>query len=158
MDITKRRITKIAREVSKFTVRTLRADGVGTSEFDFIHVVRKNPGITQAGVRGVLGIDKGACARRAANLEQKGYIIRLPDAADGRIRRLYATDAAEKLKTSKAAAETACYTWLTQELSPQDGAEFARILDILYERFKAESKAGFPDIIRELAGGEEVRP
>lgn len=46
MDITKRRITKIAREVSKFTVRTLRADGVGTSEFDFIHVVRKNPGIT----------------------------------------------------------------------------------------------------------------
>ena len=29
MDITERKITKIAREVSKFTVRTLRAEGIG---------------------------------------------------------------------------------------------------------------------------------
>lgn len=39
MDITQRKITKIAREVGKFTARTLRADGVGTAEFDLIHVV-----------------------------------------------------------------------------------------------------------------------
>lgn len=50
MDITERKITKIAREVSKFTVRQLREEGVGASEFDVIHAVRKNPGITQAGV------------------------------------------------------------------------------------------------------------
>lgn len=36
MDITERQITKIAREISKFTVRTLRIDGVGTAEYDFI--------------------------------------------------------------------------------------------------------------------------
>ena len=48
MDITKRKITKIAREVNKFTVRTLRAEGIGASEFEVIHAVRKNPGITQA--------------------------------------------------------------------------------------------------------------
>ena len=29
MDATKRKITKIAREVSKFTVRTMRAEGIG---------------------------------------------------------------------------------------------------------------------------------
>ena len=29
MDDTKRQITKIARAVSKFTVRTMRADGIG---------------------------------------------------------------------------------------------------------------------------------
>ena len=69
-DKTARQITKIAREVSKFTTRTLKTEGIGAAELDFIHVVRKNPGITQAGVRSVLGIDKGACARRAANLEQ----------------------------------------------------------------------------------------
>ena len=45
MDITKRQITKIAREVSKFTIRTLREDGIGTAEFDVIHAIRKNPGI-----------------------------------------------------------------------------------------------------------------
>ena len=81
-DKTARQITKIAREVSKFTTRTLKTEGIGAAELDFIHVVRKNPGITQAGVRSVLGIDKGACARRAANLEQKGYLIRTPSPQD----------------------------------------------------------------------------
>ncbi len=51
MDATKRKITKIAREVSKFTVRTMRAEGIGAGEFDVLHAVRKNPGITQAGVQ-----------------------------------------------------------------------------------------------------------
>lgn len=48
MDISERKITKIAREDGKFTVRTMRADGVGTAEFDLIHAIRKNPGITQS--------------------------------------------------------------------------------------------------------------
>ena len=39
MDITQRQITKIAREVGKFTSRMMKAEGVGTAEFDLIHVV-----------------------------------------------------------------------------------------------------------------------
>lgn len=68
MDITKRKITKIAREVSKFTVRTLRAEGVGPGEFDVLHAIRKNPGITQAGVCRITGFDKARSrARRRAS-------------------------------------------------------------------------------------------
>ena len=37
MDATKRKITKIAREVSKFIVRTMRAEGIGAGEFDVLH-------------------------------------------------------------------------------------------------------------------------
>ena len=48
MDITQRRMTKIAREAAKFTTRTLRADGVGTADFDLILVVRQAPGIPLA--------------------------------------------------------------------------------------------------------------
>ena len=51
MDRSERKITKIAREVSAFTVQTMKAEGIGTAEFDFIHLVRHNPGITQAEVR-----------------------------------------------------------------------------------------------------------
>ena len=51
MDETGRKITKIAREVNKLTVQTMKEDGIGTAEFDFIHLIRHNPGITQAGVR-----------------------------------------------------------------------------------------------------------
>lgn len=102
MDATKRQITKIAREVNKFTARMLKLDGIGTAEYDFIHVVRKNPGITQAAIREILALDKGAAARRAANLEAKGYLIRKANPADGRSQLLYATEKADQLKNSKA--------------------------------------------------------
>ena len=31
MDVTERKMTKIAREVSKFTVQTMKEDGIGTA-------------------------------------------------------------------------------------------------------------------------------
>lgn len=144
MDATKRQITKIAREISKFTARTLRADGVGTAEFDFIHTVRHRPGITQAGVCEVLAIDKGAAARMAANLEAKGYLVRRDNPDDGRSRLLFATEKAQALKNSKAWVEAQCYEWLLAGLSEADSAVFVRLLDTLYLRSKQESRAGFP--------------
>lgn len=71
MDDTQRKITKIAREAAKFTVQTMKAEGIGTAEFDFIHLVRHKPGITQAEIRETLKIDKGAAARRAASWKQR---------------------------------------------------------------------------------------
>lgn len=40
MDPTERKITKIAREAGKFTVQAMKEEGIGTAEFDFIHLVR----------------------------------------------------------------------------------------------------------------------
>ena len=74
MDATERKMTKIAREVSKFTVQTMKEEGVGTAEFDVIHLVRHNPGITQTKVRETLKIDKGAAAKRVASLEAKAIL------------------------------------------------------------------------------------
>ena len=48
MDITERKITKIAREAEKLVLRTMRETGVGTAEIDLIHALRHNPGCTQA--------------------------------------------------------------------------------------------------------------
>lgn len=146
MDLTRRKITKIAREVSKFTVRTLKKEGIGPSEFDFIHAVRKNPGITQAGVQKILGIDKAAVARQAASLEAKGYLVRKPNPDDARSRLLFATEKAEMLKNSKAHIETLFYQWLAEPLNESQREDFAALLDILYRRCKEESKAGFPNI------------
>lgn len=155
MDKTRRQITKIAREVSKFTVRMLRTEGVGTAEYDFIHVVRKNPGVTQAGVREVLGLDKGAAARRAASLEKKGYLVRRPNPQDARSQLLYATDKAESLKNSKTSVETLYYEWLTEELPEEDLAAFTRVLQVVYQRSKDESKRGFPELTRRFQAEAE---
>lgn len=148
MDESGRKITKIAREVSKFTVQTMKEEGIGTAEFDFIHLVRHNPGITQAEVRQQLKIDKGAAARRATSLENKGYLIRKPNPDDGRSQLLYATDKAENLKNSKAHIEEVFYEWLLSELPEDEKETFLKTLDTLYWKSKLERRAGFKDITK----------
>ena len=141
-----REITKIAREVSKFTVKTMKAEGIGTGEFDFIHVIRHNPGITQKGIREILGLDKGACARRAASLEAKGYLIRKQDENDKLNWKLYASDKVERLKLSKVEIENIYYDWLIQGFNEEEKKTFYFLLHTLYLRNKTESKAGFPHV------------
>ena len=143
MDITQRKMTKIAREVSKFTVRTLRADGIGTGEFDVIHVIRHNPGITQTELATALNTDKPAIARRTASLERKGYLRREPNPADGRSQLLYPTEQAQNLRNAKAASENAFYEYLLSGLDDTDRKKFLELLDILYRRSKEESRSGF---------------
>lgn len=157
MDETGRKITKIAREVNKLTVQTMKEDGIGTAEFDFIHLIRHNPGITQAGVREQLKIDKGAAARRAASLEAKGYLIRKPNPDDGRSQMLYATQKAEKLKNSKAYIEGVFYEWLLAELPEEEKEAFCKTLDTLYWRSKRQSRAGFSDVSALIDKGGEGR-
>ena len=146
MDVTQRKMTKIAREVSKFTVQTMKEEGIGTAEFDVIHLVRHNPGITQTKVRETLKIDKGAAAKRVASLENKGYLIRKPNPDDGRSQLLYATEKAEQLKNSKAHIETVFYEWLLSELPEDEKAAFCETLDKLYWKSKNERRAGFVNI------------
>lgn len=148
MDISERKITKIAREVGKFTARTMKADGVGTAEFDLIHVVRKKPGITQSEICRILGADKGAVAKQTANLEIKGYLQREVNPADGRSQLIFPTEQAQRLKNSKAHIEAVFYEWLLSSLNETDRLEFTRLLDVLYRKCKEESKLGFPNMTR----------
>ena len=151
MDPTERKITKIAREAGKFTVQAMKEEGIGTAEFDFIHLVRHNPGITQTEVREQLKIDKGAAARRAANLEAKGYLVRKPNPWDGRSQLLYATKKAESLKNSKAEIETVFYEWLLSELSKEEAESFCRTLDKLYWKSKKERQNHFAELSQILS-------
>lgn len=146
MDLTERKITKIAREVNKFTVKTLKADGIGSGEFDVIHTIRKNPGISQSGICNILGIDKAAVARETNNLEKKGYIIKNKNEADKRGYKLYATKKAENLKTSKASIESSFYEWLLNSLEENEKEIFLNCLDKIYISCKQESKSSFHNI------------
>ena len=152
MEQTRRQITKIAREAGKLTVRMMKETGIGSGEFDLIHAVRHTPGISQSEICQQLNMDKGAVARRTASLEQKGYLTRESNPADGRSRLLYATEKAEELKVSKAAVETAFYEWLLAELPAAEAAAFTETLNKLYLRAKRESRGGFPHMPELLKG------
>ena len=120
MDDTQRKITKIAREAAKFTVQTMKAEGIGTAEFDFIHLVRHKPGITQAEIRETLKIDKGAAARRAASLEAKGYLVRKPNPEDKRSQ-LFMTGSL--LISQKQTAGNSAASWISFTGNPKKNGE-----------------------------------
>lgn len=144
MDITERKITKIARETEKFVLIKLRENGVGTAEIDLIHAIRHNPGCTQAKLAEILNADKAAIARRTKNLETKGYLVRKSDPTDKRSQFLYPTEKAETLKESKAEIESEFYEYLVSALDEGEAETFAKLLDKLYVASKTESRAGFP--------------
>lgn len=148
MDITERKITKIAREAEKLVLFSLREEGVGTAEIDLIHALRHNPGCTQARLAELLHADKAAIARRTKNLETKGFLVRRDAPNDRRSQLLYPTEQAETLKASKAEIETAFYEYLLALLPEEEAKGFAATLDRLYAASKAESRAGFPHFIK----------
>ena len=148
MDITERKITKIAREAEKLVLLSLREEGVGTAEIDLIHALRHNPGCTQAKLAEILHADKAAIARRTKNLEEKGYLVRRDDPEDRRSQLLYPTAQAEALKSSKAEIEASFYEYLTSVLTEEETETFAALLDRVYTASKMESRAGFPHFIR----------
>ena len=134
-------------------LRTLRENGIGAAEIDYIHALRHHPGATQAQIAELLHADKAAVARRTESLEAKGYLVRRENPADGRSRLLYPTDKAEALKVSKAEIEAAFYEYLTASLSEEERMVFAALLDRLYRASKTESRAGFPHLV----DGKDVR-
>ena len=148
MDRTERKITKIAREGEKLVLLSLREEGVGTAELDFIHALRHNPGCTQARLAELLHADKAAIARRTKNLEAKGFLVRRDDPKDRRSQLLFPTERAETLKSSKAEIESAFYEYLTSALTEEEAAVFAALLDKLYTASKTESRAGFPHFLQ----------
>ena len=149
MDITKRKITKIAREAEKLVLVSLREEGVGTAEIDLIHALRHNPGCTQAKLAEILHTDKAAIARRTKNLEAKGYLIRKDAPNDRRSQLLYPTEKAEEMKSSKEEIESSFYEYLTSTLSESEAETFAELLDKLYNVSKTESRAGFPHFMKQ---------
>ena len=74
--------------------------GVGSGTHHLLRHIHMSPGITQKELSRRTQIDKGTAARGVAELESAGYVRREADAGDRRARRLYLTDAGERLTPS----------------------------------------------------------
>lgn len=146
MDRTERKITKIERLAHQYTTGKLGNIGLGPSEYEFIHFVRHHQGTSQAVIADFLKQDKAAIARRAANLEKKGFIKILPDEKDGRGKKIYSTELAEIVKQSKSDVEAHFYEWLTEDVDDEKFAIFLEVLDEIYRKGKVSRKVQFSNI------------
>lgn len=146
MDRTERMITKIERFAQQYTTGQLGNIGLGPSEYEFIHFVRHHQGTSQAQIAEVLKQDKAAVARRAKNLEKKGFIKILPSETDGRSKMIYSTELSNSVKQSKTEVEAQFYAWLTQDVCEEKFVVFLEVLAELYLKGKSSRKLGFSNI------------
>jgi len=146
MDRTERKITKIERYAHQYTTGRLGNIGLGPSEYEFLHFVRHHPGTSQAQIAEVLKQDKAAIARRAVNLEKKGFIKILPNEKDGRSKMIFSTELAEVVKQSNVEIEEQFYEWLAEELPEDKFKIFLEVLEELYRKGKASRKLGFENV------------
>jgi DNA-binding MarR family transcriptional regulator len=146
MDETRRYISKIARVANRYTGLALQGTNLGTSEYECLHYVRKNSGISQEKLRSILNIDKAAVARMAANLEKKGYLYRVQDENDKRANKLFVTDKADNIKNMTSSVESFFYEWLLEDIGEDEKATFLKVLNKLYIKSKQERRENFVNI------------
>lgn len=150
MDPTKRRIRKIDRDAQRFVARALGNTDLSLSDYDMIHTVRHRPGITQEELRRLYCLDKSTIARRAAKLEEAGYLYRRPSPEDKRRKELFVTERGDALREAKVEAEAFYFDWLTSEL-----AVLVPLLDKLQLRSRDERRQ---DFVHLLEGYERAHP
>lgn len=146
MEDSKRQITKIARDVSRYTQKKLKTYGIGPSELDVLHVVRKNDGVTQKFICDKCGFDKAAVARIIVSLEKKQLVTRKDNPNDKRSSLIFSTNKDNALKDTKSQIEAYYYSWLFNDLDKKEKENFLNTLNKLYEKSKKESKNEFNNI------------
>ena len=92
-----RQISYIARSIRWIVEHELGQLGVGSGTHFFLRIIHLNPGITQNELSEQTQIDKATAAKGLAKLGSLGYLTRVPDTKDRRFRRLYLTDAGQRI-------------------------------------------------------------
>lgn len=83
------------------------------------------------------------------------YLIRKETPADRRSQFLFATEKANGLHNFKAHIEALFFEWLLEGLEQDEQEEFPRLLEVLYLRGKAGSKAEFPQMTKIIKEDEQ---
>lgn len=157
LDPSRRKITKIARNAAHFVQSRAKDQGLGGSEYEVIHCIRKSPGISPDEIGRQLYLEKSAVAHLTASLERKGFIRREVDPRDKRRRRLFPTDQADALKNSRAALEAFYYGWLLEEVESEKREVFLEVLETLYARSKQARREENRPLIERLNAEEMER-
>ena len=143
MDPTNRRIRKIDRDAQRFVAQALGNTDLSLSDYDMIHTVRHRPSVTQEELRRLYCLDKSTIARRAAKLEEAGYIRRLTNPEDKRRKQLFVTERGDALREAKVEAEAFYFDWLTAELEEAELTALVSLLDKLQLRSRDERRQNF---------------
>ena len=94
MDSFMRCVSRTARCAGLYRGEKLESIGLNGGQHTYILNICRNPGVSQEQLSRLLYINKSNVARQLANLEQNGFVTRVPDGEDRRILRVYPTQKA----------------------------------------------------------------
>lgn len=92
MDPIAKRFSVIHRKQVINIEKALRELGIPYGQFMFILCICENEGLSQEGLSSELQMDKGFVARTVKNLEEEGFVRRVPCPEDRRQNQLYPTE------------------------------------------------------------------
>ena len=110
--------------------------GLTPVQCSILLVVKKHPGVDQTELSGLVALDRTNTATTLMRLEQKGLIRRASSPTDKRVKRVYITEAGEKILATIPSFGHAGSERLLDELTP---AERYLFIDILKKIVKAKN-------------------
>ena len=93
-----RRISQCSRLADRLLGKGLSSCNLGSGQVKLLISVLENPGVSQDALSRHVGVDKTTTAKALSRLETSGYLLRLRDSDDGRLRRIFPTELAKQLR------------------------------------------------------------
>jgi DNA-binding MarR family transcriptional regulator len=114
-----------------------------------LHVVSIEPGLSNAQLARRVNVAAQSMNGVVVALEKAGYIERVADPENARVRRCYALPAGVALMQKAVSNACATFDAVVSVLSARDRAELRRLLRLLIESVHVDAAA--PDLIHEMA-------
>ncbi len=149
MEQLRRDMTRVVQTGKRYVARAVRSEDLSASEIQALRYVVGHDGLSQSGLCEHTGMDKGAVARLAARLEEKGYLRRESDPRDGRIKRLIPLEPARAVRETAIEAEERFYAWMLEPLTERERAQLRQLLERLFERAMTARKTDFAALLEE---------
>ncbi|MBQ4578260.1 MAG: MarR family transcriptional regulator [Clostridia bacterium] len=137
---------RINRWAQGFVARRTRDAGLTPSQIQALRHITYHGTMSQQELVEDMGVDKAAVTRLVAGLEERGYVTRTADPKDGRAKLISATESAMQVKDDVVALEEAYYSWLLEELTPEERACFAGIMERLLQRGREGRRSCYQEL------------
>ncbi len=134
MDKRVRYISKINRNYELYKRKESKDNKLNTTDSLALHLICKQPGLSQDTLADLLGVDKGLVTKTVKYLEELSLIKRVKHPKDKRVNMVYPTAEAEEMKHNLIDAERTYYTELFKEFTEEEYELFLSLLTKIYKK------------------------
>lgn len=123
--------------------RHLQASGTGITvpQSRVLAALRQHDGLTQTEIADLVMMEKAPLGRTIDRMEEVGLVERRPDPADRRVRRVYLTDAIERLYDPLWGAAFAMFDVALEGFTPEEYQAFLAMLRRIKDNLEAAEQA-----------------